>query len=75
MGLNGPNGSGKCVEEETDKRKRGARSGLMYRGTREEAVWRKPLSLQCQGPACKRVFFALFSIQYPRDVVEGVRNK
>lgn len=29
MGLNGANGSGKSVEVETDKRRRGTRGGLM----------------------------------------------
>ena len=38
MGLNGANGSGKSVEGETDKRRRGTRGGLMQCGTCGEAV-------------------------------------
>lgn len=34
MGLNGANGSGKSVEEETDRDRSGARGGIMWCGTR-----------------------------------------
>lgn len=42
MGLNGANGSGRSVEEETDKRRRGTRGGIMQCGTSREAVLAVP---------------------------------
>lgn len=66
MGLNGANGSGRSVEEETDKRRRGTRCVIMQCGTRREAIW------QCQHTACKCDFLP---IQYLRDILENSKNK
>ena len=67
MGLNGANGSGKSVEGETDKRRRGTRGGLMQCGTCGEAVCLggggggESLGLQCQETVYKR-FFLFYTI-------------
>lgn len=66
MGLNGANGSGRSVEEETDKKRKGTRCVIMQCGTRREAVWQR----RCT--ACKCYFLP---IQYLRDILENAKNK
>lgn len=64
MGLNGANGSGRSVEEETDKRRRGTRCVIMQCGTRREAVW------QCQRSMQVRLFTYTISKRHYRECKE-----
>lgn len=66
MGLNGANGSGKSVEAETDKRRRGTRGGLMQCGTCEEAFCfggEGVASISAPGNCAQAFLFVLYNIR------------